>query len=40
LVLQAALGRRADIAVFSRDYDTPDGARLVANSSLARQQLG
>jgi UDP-glucose 4-epimerase len=25
LVLQAALGRRADIAVFGRDYDTPDG---------------
>jgi UDP-glucose 4-epimerase len=25
LVLQAASGRRADIAVFGRDYDTPDG---------------
>jgi UDP-glucose 4-epimerase len=25
LVLQAASGRRADIAVYGRDYDTPDG---------------
>lgn len=25
LVLQAASGRRADISVFGRDYDTPDG---------------
>jgi UDP-glucose 4-epimerase len=25
LVLQAAAGRRSDIAVFGRDYDTPDG---------------
>lgn len=25
LVLQAASGRRADVAVFGRDYDTPDG---------------